>query len=87
MFLWLKDDYAVHGLIMDVCRLVEGLDPPLDDSSRLGPNGEFYVVTHAEAHGRGAILMQGGRDRWAPARTGGARDLTRILKKAKAAKR
>jgi hypothetical protein len=87
MFLWLRNNYAVHGLIMDVYRLVDGLDPPLDDPSRLGPNGEFYVVTHAEAHVRGAILMQGGRGGWAPARTGGERDLIRILKKAKAAKR
>jgi hypothetical protein len=86
LFVWFMDDYAEAGKLIDVYRMAAEADPPLDRRPvRRTRNGNFLTVTIAELHDIGALLMLGGRDRWAPARLGGERDTTRILAKARAA--
>jgi hypothetical protein len=87
LFLWFQDGYAEAGKLIDIYRMAERLDPPLDDASRFhdyGRRGRFYTVAIWELVKTGALLMQGGRDRWAPDRLGGERDTVRILKQAAA---
>lgn len=46
--------------------MAEGIEPPLRAREpRAGPDGQFYLVTIAELHTCRALLMQGGRDKWA----------------------
>jgi hypothetical protein len=77
---WTVNGYVEAGKIIDVYRMAERIDPPLGSREpKVGADGQFIVVTIAELHDCGALLMQGGRDRWAPARLGGERDLLRML--------
>ena len=88
LFLWFRDGYAEAGKLVDVYRMNGEIEPPFlfreVHPNRDGGRG-FYVVTIAELHTTRALLMQGGRDRWAPARLGGERDTVAILRKAAAA--
>jgi Zn-dependent peptidase ImmA (M78 family) len=78
-FLWMVNGYVEAGKIVDVYRMAAGIDPPLAEREPVGPDRSFHIVTIAELHACGALLMQGGRDKWAPARLGGERDLLRHL--------
>jgi hypothetical protein len=83
LFLWFKDGYAEAGKLIDVYRMAANIDPPLGERPINGSrrNGLFHTVDVPELHATGALLMLGGRDRWAPARLGGERDTVRILEK------
>jgi Zn-dependent peptidase ImmA (M78 family) len=79
-FLWMVNGYIEAGKLIDVYRMAEQIDPPLGSREpKAGPYGQFYLVTIAELHDCGALLMMGGRGQWAPARLGGARDVLRLL--------
>lgn len=87
LFLWFRGGYAEAGKLVDVYRMDERLNPPLC-LREVNPNRDggpgFHVVTVSELHETGALLMLGGRDRWAPARLGGERDTVAILQRAAA---
>lgn len=80
-FLWMVDGYVQAGKLIDVYRMAEKIDPPLPAREpKAGPDGgQFYLVTIDELHKCRALLMQGGRDKWAAARLGGERDVLRLL--------
>lgn len=84
LFLWFKNRYAEAGKLIDVYRMAEKIEPPLGERPINGSRktGLFHTVTVPELHEAGALLMLGGRDRWAPARLGGERDTIRILERA-----
>src|SRR4029077_4338429 len=83
LFIWLRKGYAEAGKRVDVYRMADRINPPLADRpvEDYGSHGCFHLVTIAELHEAGALLMLGGRDRWAPARLGGERDTVRILER------
>jgi hypothetical protein len=85
LFLWFRESYAEAGKLIDVYRMAGAVEPPLGvrDVHDYGSRGRFLTVGIGELHECGALLMLGGRDRWAPARLGGERDTVRILELAR----
>lgn len=83
-FLWMVNGYVEAGKLIDVYRMAEGIDPPLGSREpKAGPDGQFYVVRIEELYACGALLMVGGREKWAAARLGGERDLMRMLERSR----
>jgi hypothetical protein len=82
LFVWLQKGYAVAGKLIDVYRMADHIDPPLNDRAPI-PNFDgvtaFVCVEIYELVKAGALLRQGDRDSWATARADGLKDLERIL--------
>ena len=81
-FLWFRKGYAEHIKVIDVYRMWEHVDPPLrmrEPIRNVDGRSAFIPVEIHELVRVGALLMQGNRDRCAPARVSGEKDLERIL--------
>jgi hypothetical protein len=81
LFLWFRNGHYVAGKLIDVYRMAERADPPLDARPKR-PNSDgtrWLAVGVGELHDARALLRQGDRDGWATACLGGAERLNRIV--------
>jgi hypothetical protein len=83
MFLWLRDQRAVAGRLVDVYRMAANIAPSLAQrqwiQNRRGTRTYFTTVDMAELHASKALLRIGDDDHWVAARLNGNTDTLRIL--------
>lgn len=81
-FVWFRKGYAEAIKLIDVYRMWDYVEPPLRLREPIHNNDGRTAFIPVEIHELvkvGALLMQGNRDRCAPARVSGEKDLERIL--------
>jgi hypothetical protein len=85
LVVWLRDEYAVQGKLVDVYRMAERIDPPLEQRE-VRPNRDggpgYILVNISELVDTRSLLRNGDRNGWVPFRTGGDVDAQRIIARA-----
>lgn len=84
LVVWLRKGYAVAGKLIDVYRMADGVNPPLEHRE-VHPNRTppgYILVDVSELHDTRSLLRLGDRDGWAAARLGGNEDTLRIVERA-----